>query len=95
MTFSFHPEAEEEFRAAIDYYEDHEAGLGQDFSIEVLTAIRHITAHPMAWPVVEDDVRQCLVNRFPFGVLYCLDSAGVFVLAGMHHRRRPDYWKAR
>ena len=27
MTFSFHPEAEEEFRGAIEYYEDREAGL--------------------------------------------------------------------
>lgn len=31
MTFSFHPEAEEEFIAAIDYYEGCEPELGQDF----------------------------------------------------------------
>jgi hypothetical protein len=30
MTFSFHPEAEEEFKAAIDYYEHREVGLGYD-----------------------------------------------------------------
>jgi len=35
MTFSFHPEAESEFRGAIDYYEGCERGLGYDFSIEV------------------------------------------------------------
>jgi hypothetical protein len=27
MTFSFHPEAEEEFNNAIDYYEEAEPGL--------------------------------------------------------------------
>ena len=27
MTISFHPEAEEEFNKAIDYYEDIEPGL--------------------------------------------------------------------
>ena len=27
MTFSFHPEAEEEFNNAIDYYEEAELGL--------------------------------------------------------------------
>jgi toxin ParE1/3/4 len=49
MTFLFHPEAEEEFHAAIEYYEDREAGLGYDFSVEVFTAIHSIVAHPHAW----------------------------------------------
>jgi threonine/homoserine efflux transporter RhtA len=40
-------------------------------------------------------VRRCLVNRFPFGVLYSLETTGVFILAVMHNRRRPDYWKSR
>jgi len=95
MSFSFHPEAEEEFRAAIDYYEDREAGLGYDFSLEVFTAIQNIITQPNAWPVMEDDVRRCLVNRFPFGVLYSLEPTGVFVVAVMHQRRRPDYWRSR
>ena len=95
MTFSFHPEAEEEFRAAIDYYEDREAGLGYAFSLEVFTAIQNIITQPSAWPVMEDDVRRCLVNRFPFGVLYSLEPTGVFVVAVMHQRRQPDYWRDR
>jgi len=95
MTFSFHPEAEEELRAAIDYYEDREAGLGYDFSLEVFTAIQNIITQPNAWPVMEDDVRRCLVNRFPFGVLYSLEPTTVFVVAVMHQRRRPDYWRSR
>lgn len=32
MNFSFHPEAEQEFIAAVAYYEDCAAGLGLDFS---------------------------------------------------------------
>ena len=35
MKHAFHPEAEAEFLAAIDYYEDREPGLGSDFAIEV------------------------------------------------------------
>ena len=66
MTFSFHPEAEEEFKAAIDYYEDREVGLGYDFSAEAFTTIQNIVNYPDAWPVVEDDIRRCLLNRFPY-----------------------------
>ena len=35
MSFSFHPEAEEELNAAIGYYEEIDLGLGYDFAIEV------------------------------------------------------------
>ncbi len=62
MTFSFHPEAEEEFRAAIEYYEDHEAGLGYDFSVEVFTAIQNVAAHPHAWPVIEEDIHRAAAS---------------------------------
>ncbi len=70
MTFSFHPEAEEEFNAAIGYYEGHEAGLGYDFSAEVFTTIQNIINYPEGWPAVEGDIRRSLVNRFPYCVLY-------------------------
>ena len=70
MTFSFHPEAEAEFKKAIDYYEECEQGLGYDFSIEVFAGIQNIISYPTAWPVIEEDVRRCLVNRFPYGIIY-------------------------
>ncbi len=95
MTFSFHPEAEEEFLEAIEFYEERESGLGYDFSVEVFAAIRSIVAHPVSWPVVEDDIRRCLTNRFPFGLLYSLEPNGIFIVAVMHQRRRPGYWKDR
>ncbi|WP_295405224.1 type II toxin-antitoxin system RelE/ParE family toxin [uncultured Thiocystis sp.] len=40
MSFSFHPEAEKELNAAIDYYEEIEPGLGYDFALEVHAAIK-------------------------------------------------------
>ena len=95
MTFSFHPEAESEFREAIDYYEDRESGLGYDFSIEVFTTIQNIVNHPTAWPIIEEDMRRCLVNRFPYGVIYSIEQDKIFILAVMHLRRYPDYWKNR
>lgn len=95
MTFSFHPESEVEFTEAMDYYEGCEPGLGYDFSIEVFTSIQNIVNYPTAWPVIEEDVRRCLVNRFPYGIIYSIEQDGVFILAVMHLRRHPDYWKKR
>lgn len=95
MTFSFHPEAEVEFTEAMDYYEGCEPGLGYDFSIEVFTSIQNIVNYPTVWPVIEEDVRRCLVNRFPYGIIYSIEQDGVLILAVMHLRRHPDYWKKR
>lgn len=95
MTFSFHPEAELEFLEAINYYEDRERGLGYDFSIEVFNTIQNIVNYPTAWPIIEEDVRRCLVNRFPYGVIYSIEQDEIFILAVMHLRRHPDYWKKR
>lgn len=95
MTFSFHPEAEMEFIEAIDYYESCQQGLGEDFYFEVHTAIQRIIDFPDAWPVLDEDVRRCLIHRFPYGILYSIDKQEVFILAVMHLCRDPDYWKHR
>ena len=95
MMYSFHPEAKAEFLEAIDYYEGCANGLGYDFSIEVHSAIQNILIHPAAWPVLEEDVRRCLTNRFPYGILYSIEPDGVFILAVMHLHRIPGYWKHR
>jgi len=95
MTFSFHPEAETEFLEAIEYYEERERGLGYDFSIEVFRTIQNIVTYPTAWSVIEKDLRRCLVHRFPYGVVYSIEQDEIFILAVMHLRRHPDYWKKR
>jgi len=95
MNFAFHPEAETEFLEAIDNYEDRELGLGYDFSIEVLATIQNIVTYPTAWPVIDEGVRRCLGHRFPYGVMYSVEREEIFVLAVMHLRRQPDYWKNR
>jgi len=50
MNYFFHPEAEEEFLGAIEYYEQREENLGRDFAVEVYAAISRAAAFPNAWP---------------------------------------------
>lgn len=95
MTFSFHPEAEEEFNKAIDYYEDIEPGLGYDFALEVYSTVRRSVDFPKAWAVLEGAIRRSLVRRFPYGVLYSEEHEEIFVVAVMNLHREPDYWKHR
>ena len=89
MTFFFHPEAEDEFNKAIDYYEDIEAALGYDFALEVHSTIKRSVEFPKAWAVIEEDIRRCLVRRFPYGILYSEEQDGIFIIAVMNLHREP------
>jgi plasmid stabilization system protein ParE len=95
MSFRFHPEAYAEFLKAIEYYEDVASHLGPDFAFEVYAAIQRAVANPKSWAMIDGDVRRSLVHRFPYGVLYAEENDGIFILAVMHLRRSPDYWKNR
>ncbi len=95
MKYAFHPEAESEFRDAIDYYEAFEPGLGYDFAMEVHSTIENILSFPNAWNILEDDIRRCQIRRFPYGIVYSQDTGVIFILAVMHLHRDPDYWKGR
>jgi len=36
-----------------------------------------------------------MVRRFPFGILYRIEPEQIVVVAVMHLRRRPGYWRDR
>ena len=77
--------------------ESSEPGLGYQFAIEIVAAVERIKANPGIWPVLDDQVRRCLVHRFPSGVIYSVDEQRlrVLILAVMHLHRQPDYWSGR
>lgn len=81
MKFKFHPEAELEFDEAVRYYEECQAGLGLEFAEEVYGTISRIAAYPDAWSMLSKSTRRCLVNRFPYGVLYQVKSGMLRIVA--------------
>ncbi len=95
MKFSFHPDAENEFFKAIDHYEECSANLGLEFAYEVYSTIQRIVRFPNAWHPMGDDIRRCLTNRFPYGVIYYKRDDEIVILAVMQLNRKPDYWKDR
>jgi hypothetical protein len=95
MLFIFHPEAETEFLETIEYYELCRNGLGYEFSIEIYSAIQKVIDYADAWPVLEGDIRRCLANRFPYGIIYSIENKDIYILAVMNLHRDPDYWMHR
>jgi plasmid stabilization system protein ParE len=95
MRFFFHEQAEAEFDSAVEYYESCRYGLGMAFAQEVYATIDRIIQYPEAWTQMSTHTRRCLVNRFPFGVIYQVKSGFVRIIAVADLRRPPAYWMAR
>jgi plasmid stabilization system protein ParE len=91
----FHPDAALEFEEAVRHYRARGRVLGDRFAAEVRIAIRRIIEAPQQWRVLEEDVRRCVVRVFPYSVLYTIESDFILIVAVMHAKRQPGYWRYR
>ena len=95
MSHKFHPEAEAEFAEAVQFYQERGRGLGRHFAREVRAAILRVVSTPDRWRILEDDVRCCVVHVFPYAVLFTIEADYILILAVMHGKREPGYWRYR
>jgi len=95
MKFRFHPAALEEYEESALYYVAISPFVANRFIDEIESAIRRMCRHPRACSVIEDNIRRCLVKRFPFGIYYSLEADHILIVAIMHLSRMPGYWKDR
>jgi plasmid stabilization system protein ParE len=100
VTFRIHEEARAELVDAADYYEREQAGLGAEFTTLADDALRKIEKTPRRFAKLETirfkaEIRRCLLTKFPYLVIYELESELVHVLAVAHASRRPNYWLKR
>lgn len=91
----FHPEAEAEVLAAANYYEGQQEDLGKRFLSTVEDGLSRIRMNPRLYPQIDGSVRRCLTRTFPFGILFRETEVRIEIIAVMHLRRRPGYWKER
>ena len=95
MGVVLHPLAEAELLEAVSFYEGRASGLGKDFILDFEKTLQQIDENPEVGVRMGTRVRRHLFRRFPFSLLYRPDGEDLRVLALMHHRRRPGYWKGR
>lgn len=92
MKVEFLETAQTELGQAFQWYETQQKNLGLQFLNEFDAAIRRIVAFLEAYMPFEKNIRRCLIKRFPYGVLYGLDTDKIIVIAVAHLHRKPDYW---
>ncbi len=81
--------------ASAKYYEAEQAGLGKRFLEAIRTSTQKVRLFPSIYQRLDGEVRRCCVERFPFGVVFREDDDEIQIIAVVHFRRDPDYWKKR
>ena len=91
----YHPLAYEELIDSAEYYEERAELLGESFLDEVERAVADVSESPERWPYFLLNSRRRLLDRFPYSVVYLVEAERIYILAVMHLRRRPGYWRKR
>lgn len=95
MDLRWHEEAKREADAAAAFYKEKQPSLAQRFLDSLEDALRRIQRYPHAYRKVEGEIRKCRLSHFPYGVIYRVQSKSIEIIAVMHLRRSPGYWKQR
>lgn len=95
MIVTFDDGAENEFLEAVAFYESREVGLGGDFMTEALAAIGRIAERPLSWPKYTENTRRHFTRRFPYSIVYSIESDTIVIWAVAHTSRDEFYWSDR
>jgi plasmid stabilization system protein ParE len=95
MKAGFHSAAAEEIVETTAYYEGEVPGLGDRFIAEVERIVEVLCDQPRIGQSVGEELRRIILARFPYSLIYSIESERIWVIAVAHHRRRPGYWQDR
>ncbi|HBL28221.1 MAG TPA: plasmid stabilization protein [Acidobacteria bacterium] len=91
----FQAEAEIELLDAIRHYEQEKPGLGDEFLAGVRILAARLLDYPRSGSPLFRDVRRARVRRFAYQLIYRDRADALIIVAVMHLRRKPGYWKNR
>ena len=69
--------------------------MGHAFITAIEAATNRVANHPLRYRKIRGRFRPCLVEKFPYGIIYAVEREEIFVAAVMHLKRKPEYWKGR
>lgn len=87
--------AADEVRAAHAWYVARNEAAGAGFLNDLDDAVSNVAESPERWPRYLHGTRRYVFRRFPYSLVYRTTPACIQVVAVVHGRRRPGYWKDR
>lgn len=87
--------AQTELDEAVVYYNSQSSGLGDQFLLEFVAALRRIQQFPESWHPFTHNTRRCRTRKFPFGIIYQFSEDEVLVIAVAELHKASGYWSQR
>lgn len=95
LTIVTRPNAAAEIESTYRWYERQRTALGEEFLQAANDQVRVVAEHPERFPIVHRDIRRALLRRFPYAILYGIQSSHIIVVACFHAKRNPGAWMTR
>ncbi len=84
-----------EFDEAFDWYAKRSPGAAIGFIAEIDAAIEKIGFDPERFPKTYANCQRCILNHYPYSVIYYHTPERIIIVAIAHAKRRPAYWRSR
>lgn len=72
------------------FYESRKTGLGNELEKEIIELLRHIEANPFLFSIKFATMREAVVKRFPFIIVYEILDKDILVVSVFHTKQNPD-----
>ena len=96
MKVSLTREAELELIDGARYYtREADAQLGGAFVSEFERCVELLRQYPEFGAMWRGSTRRLPLRRFPFNLIYVVQSSELRIIAIAHQSRRPGYWRGR
>src|SRR2546428_5128875 len=95
MKYELFEQAKAEVADAFRYYERDSPGSGLRLLEDFHKILERLRNFPMSAPLIGKRVRKAVLSHNPFNVIYYIHNETIFVVAFMHQKRKPGYWKKR
>jgi toxin ParE1/3/4 len=69
--------------------------LGRRFYEEITSVFRRVVEHSLRYKQFDPPARRLFADGFPYAVIYVVRPDAIWIIAVMHVRREPGYWKER
>lgn len=97
-TIRFSQLASDDLTEVLGWYKEQNAeGLHKRFIEALSQVLKRLENNPESNPIVHKNVRQALLKKFPYKILYTFDNAivEVLVIAVIHQKRDPKILQGR
>ena len=84
VTERYHPLFVDDLANACSYYDSITNALGDRFRVNVRSAIQAVVERPESFGRIGGEFRGALINRFPYVVVFTIDS-GMPTIFGLRH----------